>query len=106
MGPRAPADLSIESKKFWRKMTLEYGIDDSGGMKILQTVCHAMTVERKAMDIIEAEGMTVLDRFDQTKSHPMLTVARDARSQIIQGLKALNLDIEPLKSIVGRPAGS
>jgi hypothetical protein len=48
--------------------------------------------------------LTIKDRFDQVKSHPLCAVVRDMRAQVYSGLKQLNLDIEPLKDI-GRPPG-
>jgi hypothetical protein len=45
------------------------------------------------------------DRFDVMKPHPLLAAERDARSQFLQGLKSLNLDLEPLRDRPGRPPG-
>jgi P27 family predicted phage terminase small subunit len=103
---RAPKNLSKEAQRWWRKIVDEYGIDDSGGLAILQVLCEAFDRMRKAQQILEDEGMCVTDRFAQIKSHPMCSVERDARAQVLQGLKALNLDLEPLRDMPGRPAGS
>ncbi len=46
-----------------------------------------------------------IDRFVQRKPHPLLAAERDARAQMLAALKALNLDLEPLKDR-GRPPGS
>ena len=46
------------------------------------------------------------DRFGQVKSHPLLSVERDSRAQYLAALKALNLDLEPLRDKPGRPGGS
>jgi glutathione S-transferase len=45
------------------------------------------------------------DRFGQPKPHPLLATERDARAQFLAALKALNLDLEPLRDRVGRPGG-
>ena len=60
---------------------------------------------RQAQAVIEAEGPTTTDRFGQVKAHPMHTVERDSRAQMIQALRALNLDIEPPRDGPGRPPG-
>ena len=60
---------------------------------------------REAQAAIKEEGPQVKDRFGQSKAHPLLVVERDARSQMLQGLKALNFDLEPLQDRPGRPAG-
>ena len=93
-----------ESKAEVRKLISEYGIEDAGGVNLLMIYADADTTERNAQDIVNAEGMTVMDRFKQVKSHPLLTVIRDSRAQKMAALKSLNLDIEPLKT-VGRPGG-
>jgi phage terminase small subunit len=74
----------------------EFEIEDTGGLLVLQSFGNAEAREQSARDQIEREGQTVLDRFDQAKPHPLLSVERDARSQKLQALKALNLDLEPL----------
>jgi len=93
-----------ESRAEIRKLISEYGIEDAGGINLLMIYADADSVERDAQDIVNIEGMTVKDRFGQVKSHPLLTVIRDARAQKMAALKGLNLDIEPLKT-VGRPGG-
>jgi P27 family predicted phage terminase small subunit len=102
---RAPSGLSPEARKWWRKIRTEYAIDDPGGLLILQALCEAFDTMREAQKILKADGMRVVDRFGQVKSNPLCAVQRDARAQVLAGLKALNLDIEPLKAI-GRPGGS
>ena len=49
---------------------------------------------KAAQAAIERDGDTVLDRFQQVKAHPSITVERDARAQMMAALKALRLDIE------------
>lgn len=87
-----------------RRLALEYGIEDEGGRHWLTIYADADTHERNCQDIVDAEGLTVTDRFSQRKAHPLLAAIRDARSQKMQALKGLALDLEPVKPI-GRPPG-
>lgn len=100
-----PKQLSREAKAWWRKLCSEYALDDEAGKLFLQTALEAFDRMRQAQGVIRDEGPTIKDRFDQMKAHPLLTVERDARSQMIQALKALNLDVEPLREVPGRPPG-
>lgn len=100
-----PKHLSAEACKWWQQILDEYDIDDPSGVLLLQTALEAFDRMRQAQGIISEQGATIKDRFDQIKSHPQLTVERDARSQMIQALKALNLDLEPLRDGPGRPGG-
>ena len=104
--PIAPRGLSPEARKWWKKLLEEYSIEDQAGLLILQVALEAFDRMRQAQSQVEKDGPTILDRFDQLKAHPMLTVERDARSQMMQALKSLNLDFEPLKEGPGRPAGN
>ncbi len=101
---RFKKNVRPEAKREARKLIIEYSIDDVGGLLYIQSFADAYTQELNAMDIVETDGLTFKDRFEQVKSHPLCSVIRDARSQKLAALKCLNLDIEPLKK-PGRPGG-
>lgn len=83
----------------------EYDIGDEAGLLLLQTGLEAFDRMRNCQAAIKRDGQMVRDRFGQMKSHPLLPAERDARSQMLAALKALNLDLEPLHEKPGRPAG-
>ena len=60
---------------------------------------------REAQAALAKDGLTVADRFGQIKVHPLTVVERDSRSQMMAALRALNLDVQPLRDIPGRPGG-
>lgn len=96
-------DNLSEEARFWaEKIRDEFQIEDNAGLLILKTAFEAFERMSECQKVIAAEGMMVNDRFNQAKAHPLCTVERDARSQFLAGIKALNLDVEPLKNI-GRP---
>lgn len=101
----APKHLSREAKALWKSLLNDYCIEDSAGIVILTTALEAYDTMKSAEGAIRKEGMTVLDKWQQIKPHPLLTTLRDARAQFLQGLKALNLDISPLRDAPGRPGG-
>jgi P27 family predicted phage terminase small subunit len=102
---KAPRTLSTEASKWWKKLTEDYDIVDEAGFLLLQTGLEAFDRMRGAQDVIRREGLQVADRFGQMKAHPLLTVERDSRAQMLMALKALNLDLEPLNAAPGRPPG-
>ena len=104
-GPAPPKHLSQEARKYWRKIAEEYAIDDDAGMLVLTVAFEAYDRMREAQGRIAKDGPTMIDRFGQMKGHPLLPVERDTRAQFLAGLKALNLDMEPLADAPGRPAG-
>jgi phage terminase small subunit len=56
--------------------------------------CEAWYRVTQARKQIDAEGLTVADRFGQAKSHPPLTTERDARGQFLMGMKQLSFDYD------------
>ena len=102
----APKWLSVEARTWWRKLTREFDIADSGGLLLLQTGLEAFDRMRQAQAVLEKDGMTVLDRFNQRKPNPATVVERDSRAGLLGALRALNLDVEPLRDRPGRPGGS
>ncbi|MFC1481832.1 phage terminase small subunit P27 family [Candidatus Neomarinimicrobiota bacterium] len=101
----APDYLSKEARQWWDRIALEYDISDEAGLLLLQTALEAFDRMRAAQKAINEDGEVIKDRFEQIKAHPMLTVERDSRAQMLAALKALNLDLEPLRPGPGRPGG-
>lgn len=52
---------------------------------------------RQARELIDREGLVQADRFGQKKPHPACQIERDARTQMIQALRALRLDPDALE---------
>jgi P27 family predicted phage terminase small subunit len=102
---RAPKHLSKEAKKIWRALIFEYNIEDIAGLKILRVALEAFDRAQSAREKIDLEGMTIKDRFLALKPHPLIACERDSRAAFLSGLKALNLDLEPLRDGPGRPGG-
>lgn len=98
------AKLSKEAQKLYDSIHNEYGIDDSAGLHLLTTSCEAYDRMRNCQDSIGKHGEAVEDRYGQLKPHPLLAAERDSRAAMLAALKALNLDLEPLRDKMGRPA--
>ena len=99
---RAPSHLSGEAKNIWKGIIDEYQISDVAGLKILRVALESFDRAQAAREAINKEGMTILDRWNQIKPHPLLACEIDSRAAFLAGLKALNLDLEPLKNLQGR----
>lgn len=101
---RCPKHLSLEAKRIWKELVEEYSIEDSAGLRILRVSLESFDRVQAARKAIDHDGMTITDKFGQVKAHPLLSAERDSRAAFLAGLKALNLDLEPLRDI-GRPGG-
>ena len=100
---KTPPSLSAPGKQMFLSIAGEYGIDDSVGLKLLQSACEAFEFVQTCQAQIKADGPMITDGEKQ-KIHPLVAAMRDARSAMLQNLKALNCDLVPLKDI-GRPKG-
>ncbi len=102
-GHRPPHHLSPESRRIWREIVAEYGIGDSGGLRILRVALESFDRAQACRRAIDGDGLTVVDRFGIPKPHPLLASERDNRAAFLNGLRLLNLDLEPLRDRPGRP---
>lgn len=101
-----PKHLSLKAKRLWKALLVEWpSIGDVAGLAILATGLEAFDRATGAREGIDRDGLTITDRFGVQKPHPLLACERDARAQWLAALKALNLDIEPLRDRPGRPPG-
>lgn len=103
--PKPPRDLSLSAKKRWKALNHEYQISDSAGIQLLSEYCYAFDRAEAARAKIRDEGSVVLDRFGQKKEHPAVATERGAVQTMLNCLRALNLDVEPLRDRPGRPPG-
>ena len=104
MSKKPPTHLSAAAKKLWHDIFTEYAIDDAAGMAILRAALESFDRAQAARKSIDKDGMTVTGRDGQVRNHPLLTVERDNRAAFLAGLKARNLDLEPLRDSPGRPS--
>ena len=100
---RYAAKTRLAAKREANRLIHEYDIKDPGGEALLRTFASAFSLEIGCQEQIDKEGLTILDRFEQLKPHPLLATLRDARGQKMAALKAMNLDLEPLHDGPGRP---
>lgn len=103
--PKTPADLSAEAAAWLARIVAEYDISDAAGVLLVQTAMQAFDRMRQAQELIVRYGAVTEDRFQQLRPNPACTIERDSRAAMMAALKALNLDLEPLKDGPGRPAG-
>jgi hypothetical protein len=94
--------LSKEAQKWHDTLQTAYSIFDAGGMLLLRTAAECFDRLRQFQKIVDKDGLVQTDKAGQLKSHPLLIEERNARAQMMAAIKALNLDLEPVKT-PGRP---
>ncbi len=85
--------LSAEAMKMKKKILTEYKITDQAGLEILARALESFDRMQAASKIINRDGLTVKNRFDELREHPALNTERKARAQFLLAMKQLNFDI-------------
>jgi phage terminase small subunit len=102
---RTPQHLKPDGAKFWRSIVDEYSVQDSAGLALVTTAAECMDRMRAAQAAIATHGEVVIDRYGAPKLNPASVLEKDSRNGLLAALKALNLDLEPLRDGPGRPPG-
>ena len=93
--PKPPATLSAEAKGWWKKIVNEFEVDDPAGFLLLDCAMRSFDDMQAARAILQRDGLTITDRWNQQRQHPASLVLRDSRNLMLRSLKAMNLDIAP-----------
>lgn len=104
--PKPPKHLRAAGAALFRDIAAEYQIGDSAGVALLIVAAEALDRMREAQACIKRDGATVPDRYGVLKLHPACGLEKDSRNGMVLALKALNLDIEPIRDRVGRPGAN
>jgi P27 family predicted phage terminase small subunit len=104
MSTKPPRELSAAARALWQRVVAEFEIADEAALLLLRTLCEAHDRMKRAQALIDKHGELIADKWGQLKANPACAVERDARAQMLQALKQLNLDIAP-PGKPGRPAG-
>ena len=103
---RPPEHLGPHGRKLWRDLYREYQIDDSHGLALLTAASECLDRIREAQQAILEHGVVIFNEHTGTsKANPACVIERDARTGLIQAIKALRLDVEIVPSKGGRPPG-
>ncbi len=82
-----------------------YNIRDLDGRMTLHTLIRAFDRAESARALIERDGAVVVGPNGATRTHPAACIERDARAQVMQALKHLDVGIGPPKARPGKPMG-
>jgi P27 family predicted phage terminase small subunit len=95
--PKPPAHLRTAGKALWRDIVAQYRIHDAAGLALVTAAAEALDRIREAQAAIRQHGALVPDRYGVPKQNPACLLERDARAGMLSALRALNLDLEPLR---------
>jgi len=87
--------LAAAGRALFRDLVREYEITDAGGLVLLTTASECADRMSAARLAIAQHGEVTTDRYGQAKVHPACQLEKDARSQLLQAIKLLGLDVDP-----------
>ena len=98
-----PDHLGDAGRAFYSSVAGEYGISDAAGVALLVAAAECVDRMRAAQASIAEHGELVIDRYGAPKLNPACNLEKDSRSGFLAAMRALNLDLEPLRDGPGRP---
>lgn len=91
--PTAPDHLRPTTAEWFTGVLDDFELD-AHHIRLLTLAAEAWDRCQAAREIVDAEGLIVLDRFGQQKQHPAIAIERDARVGFCRVLRELALDID------------
>jgi len=92
--PKAPKHLSKEAQRLWGEIIEECdGLDDSQ-LWLLRGWCEVFDRKEEIRQAINREGVSVVDRWGQTKPNPLLAEEKGCHASMRAYFKHLNLDLD------------
>jgi hypothetical protein len=101
---KPPKYLRAPGRKFYQSIADEYGITDAAGAALLLRAAECVDRLDAAHASIAEHGELVMDRYGAPKLSPACALEKEARAGFLSAMRALNLDVEPLRDGPGRPA--
>ena len=98
-----PDHLRPAGADFFQSIAQEYTITDAAGLALLSRAAECVDRMAAAQAAIAEHGELVPDRYGGVKLNPACALEKDARNGFLAAVRALNLDLEPLRDGPGRP---
>ena len=99
-GKKAPRKLPESAKKFWLSVHRAYELE-AHHEQLLTAACFQLSRAIEARELLEADGLTVRDRFDQLREHPAVGIERSSSLAFQRLVREMNLDIDPAAEVRG-----
>ena len=90
---RAPKYLMPSTTAWYESVCAEFELQDHH-LHLLRLAAEALDRAEQARVIIEREGIIIMDRFEQPRTHPAVAIERDSRIAYARLLRELDLDTE------------
>jgi hypothetical protein len=76
-------------------MVDDYDLDEAPARELLRLACEAMDRADQARELLDAEGLTIRDRYDQVRPHPAASIEVANRTAVARFLRELRVTDPP-----------
>jgi P27 family predicted phage terminase small subunit len=91
--PEPPSILGERGRDLWARVLVDYELA-AAELAVLEAACASYDRLHEAQATLNRDGLTVLDRYDAPKAHPMTAVVRDATTLLARCLRQLDVDLD------------
>lgn len=102
---KPPPHLQSAGRKLWTDIVGQFDITDAAGLALVRVAAECADRQEAAQAAIRLHGELVPDRYGSLKLNPACNLEVASRAGMLSALKALHLDLEPLRDGLGRPPG-
>jgi len=90
---KAPKHLERETARWFEQVVKDYELSGHH-IRLLTLASESWDRCQQARKILAKQGMTYIDRWDQPRARPEVSIERDSRIAFARLLRELNLDVE------------
>jgi len=87
-------NLKGEARKVYTALVKNYHIIDKTKLMLVRTAATSWATILKCEAQVEKDGIIVLDRYGNEKSHPANDLIRQSKDQLLRALKQLDIVVE------------
>jgi phage terminase small subunit len=103
--PRCPKGYSREARGLWQQVVELWELDPAA-LALLDNSCRALMRCREAQRLLARDGIILQDRSGRAKAHPAVAIEQGAMLAMLRHMRALELNVDPIRDQLGRPAGT
>lgn len=103
--PAPPQELGEIGTRLWVEVTSVYEFTDPGSTMMLLQACLALDRAAACARQIDRDGEMLRGKGGVARANPLLRDELANRAFATRALSKLGLDLEPVRSTIGRPPG-
>ena len=88
-----PVQFTSDAQDLFDKVKNRWVLDDVA-LRLLTCACESLSQSQRCAVVTSKEGISIRDRFDMVKTHPLAILERDHRNAAVSALSKLQASLE------------